>query len=134
MTSLRGVQRTTKQSLSPVFLAIFLWLVISPCAHAAYEAYYPATEKQNSLQLMGRGLGNFAGSPLEISSTLVREYRTHPRLWPATYPFRLAQNFIFRVCSSVNDGMILPWVASIAHETPPLTRGLGLPDYPWNIE
>ena len=116
------------------WLILFLCLFFPSAAYAAYEEYYPLSEKQNSFQVMERGLGNIGGMPFEISSTLVREYQMHRHAWPITYPLRLTTNSFYRMFSGINDTLLLPFAAPFLDDTPPLTKGLGLPTYPWNVE
>lgn len=80
-----------------------------------------------------RGLGNVVGLPFEVVTTLVREGEMHSRLWPATYPFRLVQNILFRSASAVTDMFFLPWVSPSTEDISPLTESMGLPDYPWEV-
>ena len=113
------------------FLMLFL---ISPCAHAAYEQYYPKAPHDNSLKVVSRGVANAMALPLETYGTLRREIRFHSRLWPVTYIPRFLNNFVIRIASATHDVLTLPWTAPFAEDTSPWTEGMGLPKYPWNIE
>lgn len=120
-------------SLRMTVLVLFSFLVASPL-HAAYEAYHPKYEKDNSFEILGRGVLNGAALPLESVSTLRREAKAHSRLWPVTYVPRLFHNTFTRVSSFVIDLSILPLIAPFADDTSPRTEGMGLPKYPWNVE
>lgn len=80
-----------------------------------------------------RGLGNIAGIPMEISSTLIRETEMHSRLWPVTYAPRLVTNIFMRATSAVNDVLLLPWIVPFTDDISPWTEPMGLPTYPWQV-
>lgn len=111
------------------------WLLIQPSlAMAAYENYREPEEKLSVIQVLGRGLGNWVGLPAELGTTLVREIRMHPKAWPVTYAPRLITNGVARAFSGANDIIFFPWVVPFSDDTSPWTQGLGLPDYPWQVD
>ncbi len=117
----------------------FLWLVIfwmaaSLPAWAAYENFHPADEKQNALEVSGRGFANLVGMPAEIVTTMMRETTIHPHAWPVSYAPRLITNVLIRSFSGLNDAVIFPWVAPFADDTSSWATGMGLPEYPWQAE
>ena len=117
------------------FLAgLFIFLLGMTHAEAAYEEYHLQADGDNSFQVFGRGLANLAASPLEISSSVIRETEMHSRLWPVTVIPRTVSNVIFRGTSAINDMLLLPWYAPFVEDTAPLTDGIGLPRYPWKVQ
>ncbi|MBI3316606.1 MAG: hypothetical protein HYZ85_01200 [Candidatus Omnitrophica bacterium] len=84
--------------------------------------------------LMGRGVVNIVGLPMEIPLTLAREGDKHSWLWPVSFPPRLVTNIITRSASAVNDFFFFPWVASFTDDLSPWTEPMGLPEYPWQFE
>ena len=78
-----------------------------------------------------RGVGNLAGSPMEIPGTIVREHRMHPWLWPLTWPPRLFTNVGVRITSIVTDVAFFPVVAPFTDDLSPVTEAFDLPEYPW---
>ena len=108
-------------------------LCFSNVTQAAYEEYHPQVESENSFQVIGRGVLNAVALPLEVSSSLARETQIHSRLWPFSYVPRMVNNIFYRGASATHDIFLLPWYAPFTADTKPWTRGMGLPDYPWNI-
>jgi len=80
-----------------------------------------------------RGIVNFATSPGELVNAFKVEKKAHPKAWPVTYPPRFFTNTMIRWGSSVNDILVLPWIAATS-DTTPLTQHFELPDYVWEKE
>jgi hypothetical protein len=115
-------------------LLLLLACITSASAEAAYEAYHPKIEKENSAEVFIRGTTNAALLPVETLSTLSREARDHNWLWPITYMPRMINNIIYRAASATNDILFMPFIAPFSDDTQPLTEGMGLPRYPWKID
>ena len=115
---------------------IFLFLLV-----AAQSAWALSTDGRTDKKpmarvgyVMMRGLGGAAGLPFEISGTLAREYRMHPRLWPITWVPRLVNNLLIRTASIVNDIVVYPFVAPFTNDLSPFTEAFDLPEFPWQSE
>lgn len=110
----------------------FLLLEVSPLL--AEETI----KKQGMLGQIGaiekRGFVNFATALGEFGTTLKSEKQNHPKAWPLSYIPRAFTNTAIRVSSSVNDFIVLPWIAAASKEDAPLTRHFDLPDYVWQKE
>jgi|SRR3989338_5799047 len=88
----------------------------------------------NSGKTIVRGIGNAGGILTEFVSTARREQDAHSRLWPLTYGPRMFTNFFYRAASAINDIFFYPWSAPYLEDPGPITRPMGLPDYPWQKE
>jgi hypothetical protein len=83
--------------------------------------------------IQGSGAMNFLSSPGEFSVAFETEKKAHPKVWLLTYPPRFFSNMAIRVGSSVNDILVLPWIAAWG-DTTPITRHFDMPDYVWEKE
>ncbi len=99
--------------------------------------FVQASENPGPVQRVGivfsRGVGNIVGLPFELVTTAMREGEMHPKIWPATYAPRLLTNLIYRATSIADDIFLYPVGAPFMKDISPLTRQLGLPDYPWQV-
>ena len=84
--------------------------------------------------VIGRGLMNVAGLPMEIPLTLAREGEMRRWLWPASFLPRLVTHIVIRSASAVNDIFFFPFVAPFTDDLSPWTGPMGLPEYPWQFE
>ena len=84
--------------------------------------------------VIGRGLANLAGSPLELPRSIVKEVKMHPRLWPITFIPRVLSNIFIRGTSAANDIAFFPWVAPFTDDIASWAEQMGLPEYPWQWE
>ena len=128
--TLGGHLTESKEFMKKTFLFL-LCFFISTNLFAGYEEYHIQSKGDNSFKVLGRGVVNFIGLPLEIPVSGVREYQTHHRLWPITFIPRMISNILCRTASASNDTVILPWYAPFTNDTNPWTKGIGLPTYPW---
>ena len=115
-----------------ILLSVFLILSGSVQATEEYRTEKGTFSKQ--VAVMGRGIINVLGMPMEFATTFIRERETYNRLWPVTYPFRAATNVLYRITSAVNDVFIYPWAVPFTNDITPWTEAMGLPEYPWQIE
>ncbi len=120
-----------KKTILPMLLLI---LTVSPL-YASADGRVKQGPGSRSLRVIGRGLANLVALPLEISSTVVREREMHPKTWPAyaAFPGRIFTNLAVRSASVVNDVVALPWAALFTDDLSPLSEGMGLPEYAWQI-
>lgn len=117
--------------------AVLLSLILSLGIHvlpAFAEGRNTQPAAVRPMAAFGRGLLNIGGLPFEVSSTLVREVKAHHWLWPISYPFRLGTNVATRFTSGFNDITVVPFVSPFSNDVKPITEGIGLPNYPWQIE
>lgn len=117
-----------------VLILTFALFVLAASLHAAEDSEMRHRPLARPFVVMGRGFGNILGLPFEILRTAAAEHEVHPKLWPVTYIPRLATHAIIRVASSVNDIVLLPWVAPFADDLTSWSESMGLPDYPWQRE
>jgi hypothetical protein len=78
-----------------------------------------------------RGVINALTFPWEMVRTPKVEKELHPKLWPATAPFRTVANMVLRASSSVHDMALFPLYLPLTNDISPWTEGFDLPEYPW---
>ncbi len=81
--------------------------------------------------VLGRGVINVVSLPLEIPRTAISLSQDQPKMWPITFIPHAVSNLIFRASSALNDIILFPFRAAFVDDLTPWTRGMGLPDYPW---
>ena len=115
----------------------FLYLILSLAVCPELFAYDTGHSEDGVFKRIAkiemRGLLNIIGLPAELIRTPIEESRVHKKVWPVTMFPRILTNIFTRAVSGIYDAAFAPFVQPFSNDTSPLTDGLGLPDYPWQI-
>ncbi len=114
-----------------IFLTALILTSIIPMGSAGVDGHTEKGVFARKMTVLGRGMGNIIGLPLEIPNTIKRETEIHPKLWPITFIPRWLTNTAVRLTSAVNDIVFYPWIVPFTDDLSPLTESYDLPDYPW---
>ena len=120
--------------MKKILFLIFLSAALSSPLFAAEDGYSTQGPLGRMGAVMGRGVGNMVGLPFEIPRTLQQETEMHSRMWPLTFAPRLFTNIFTRGTSAANDIFFFPWAAPWMRDLSPLTKPMGLPEYPWEFQ
>ena len=114
-----------------------LLLAVSLFANPAFASYDDGRTEAGVLGRLGivegRGFANIIGMPFEIPRTIVEEKRNHGMFAVVTTPPKMLFNIFTRVTSAVYDVAITPWILPFTDDISPITEGMGLPPYPWQM-
>ncbi len=111
----------------------FLFFFVFPLS--AYAGLDGRTEKgvwAREGMVLGRGLLNVIGTPVEVFATPMREHTIHPKAWPITGIIRIPTNVIARASSALNDLVLYPWIVPFTDDISPLTEPMGISEYAWS--
>ena len=117
-----------------VLLGTLLFVLSSSLLYAAEDGRTTHGPLVRPFMVIGRGVMNIVGLPMEIPLTIAREADMHRWVWPVTFVPRLVTNIVIRITSAVNDILIFPWVTPFTNDLSPWTRPMGLSEYPWQFE
>ena len=115
-----------------ILLGIFIFLGAMPL-RASVDGRTEHNGFVREGMVLGRGIVNLGGAPLEVPMTLAREIRLHHWLWPTTYLGRFSTNLVTRLTSGINDIVCMPWIVPFTNDISPITEGMELPNYPWQM-
>jgi hypothetical protein len=111
--------------------ALFLLAVVSPL-YASTDGRTDKGPMGRVGVVMGRGLLNLAGLPMEFFFTPAEEIKNHPKAWPLTFIPKTVTHIIFRAASAGGDIVFFPWIVPFTDDLSPLTEPMGLSEYPWS--
>ncbi|MBI3312880.1 MAG: hypothetical protein HYZ83_01405 [Candidatus Omnitrophica bacterium] len=114
-----------------MIITFFILMGFVPFCLAGVDGHTEKGVWAREATVIGRGLGNIIGLPLEIPRAFQRETGTHSRVWPITFIPRLLTNLAVRLSSIFNDLVVYPWVAPFTDDLSPWTESYDIPEYPW---
>src|SRR5262245_41869055 len=105
-----------------IMMVLILMLSISAPLYALEDGRTDKGVMGRELTVLGRGLLNIVGTPLEIIRTPIAETKMHKWAWPVTFIPRAVTNILIRATSAVNDIVVYPWVVPSTDDLSPLTE------------
>lgn len=113
-----------------LLLAVFVLIASSAFADTEERTTKGFWGKEGTV--MGRGAVNILTCLSEHYYTIVREKKLYPESHAISYIPKSFLNVITRISSGAYDMIPLAIMAPFTDNLTPLTKPMGLPDYPWS--